>query len=69
MYEAKGVEKVGFSRGRREPLPEVETIVWSCTNDDCNGWMRDSFSFQEEPNCPLCESEMLKETRVLPKLE
>ncbi len=60
---------MAFSRGRREPLPEVETLVWSCTNDSCHGWMRDSFSFQKEPNCPLCDSEMLQETRVLPKIE
>ena len=65
----KGDGNVGFSRGRREPLPEVETTVWACTNDDCNGWMRDSFSFAKEPICPLCDSEMTKETKVLPKLD
>jgi len=66
---AKGVVKVSFSRGRREPVPEVETTIWACTDDDCNGWMRDSFSFAEEPTCPFCQSEMTKETRILPQLE
>lgn len=60
---------MGFSRGRREPLPEVETVVWTCTGEACNGWMRDSFSFAEEPNCPLCDAKMTKGTRVLPKLD
>lgn len=60
---------MGFSRGRREPLPEVETTVWACTNEECNGWMRDTFSFDEVPSCPLCESKMNKEVRVLPKLD
>jgi len=69
MKQVKGDGEVGFSRGRREPLPEVETVVWACTNEECNGWMRDSFSFAKEPSCPLCESEMTKETRTLPKLD
>lgn len=69
MEYAKGVVKVSFSRGRQEPLPEVETTVWACTNSDCNGWMRESFSFSKKPSCPLCQSEMEKDTRILPQLE
>lgn len=53
----------------REPVPEVETTVWACTNEDCAGWMRDDFSFEEEPTCPMCHSEMQKETRVLPEIK
>jgi len=60
---------MAFSRGPKEPLPEVETKVWSCTNDECQGWMRESFSFVEEPECPLCKSEMKQEVRMLPELE
>ncbi|WP_284139236.1 MULTISPECIES: cold-shock protein [unclassified Virgibacillus] len=60
---------MSFSRGPKEPLPEEETAVWSCTSDDCNGWMRASYSFAKEPKCPLCESEMEQEVRMLPKLE
>lgn len=57
------------SRNSREPVPEVETTVWSCTNDDCSGWMRDNYSFEETPKCPLCHSEMVKETRILPEIK
>ncbi|WP_010532095.1 cold-shock protein [Lentibacillus jeotgali] len=60
---------MSFSRGPKQPIPEVETNVWSCTNDSCAGWMRESFSFNEDPECPLCQSSMAKEVRVLPELE
>lgn len=60
---------MAFSRGPREPVPEVETNVWACKNDDCQGWMRESYSFAKEPACPLCESDMEKEVRVLPELK
>lgn len=56
-------------KNSREPVPEVETSVWSCTNDDCSGWMRDNFSFEDEPTCPICKSTMEKETRVLPEIK
>ncbi len=65
----KGVFTMSFSRGPKEPIPEIETNVWSCTNEECQIWMRESFSFVEEPTCPICQSEMTKETRKLPKLE
>ena len=69
MVVRKGDGTMAFSRGPKEPLPEVETNVWSCMNDDCQGWMRESFSFVEEPLCPLCQSEMEQEVRMLPELE
>lgn len=51
-----------------EPIPEASTSVWTCTGEDCNGWMRDNFSFVEDPVCPLCASSMTQEERVLPIL-
>ncbi|GGA66970.1 cold-shock protein [Ornithinibacillus halotolerans] len=61
---------MSFSRGPKEPVPEVETNVWACTSEECNGWMRESFSFQqEEPHCPLCQSSMTQEVRVLPEVK
>lgn len=69
MVIVKGDEVVAFSRGRKEPLPEVETNVWACTSETCQGWMRESFSFEKKPECPLCQSEMEKEVRMLPGLE
>ena len=60
---------MAFNKNNREPVPEEETKVWVCTNDGCSGWMRDAFSFAEEPKCPLCQSEMAKEVRTLPVLD
>ncbi|WP_217588467.1 cold-shock protein [Lentibacillus saliphilus] len=60
---------MSFSRRPKEPVPEVETNVWACTNDDCQGWMRESFSFDETPKCPLCKADMKQEVRTLPELE
>lgn len=65
----KGDAIMSFSRGPKEPVQEVETNVWSCTKEDCQGWMRESFSFEDEPKCPLCQSEMEKEIRVIPELK
>ena len=65
----RGDVNVAFSRGQKEPLPEVETNVWSCTSETCQGWMRESFSFEANPECPLCQSKMEKEVRMLPGLE
>lgn len=69
IEDVKGDGSMAFSRGQKEPLPEVETKVWSCTSEECQGWMRESFSFDKEPECPLCKSEMEKEVRMLPALE
>ncbi|TLS37416.1 cold-shock protein [Pseudalkalibacillus caeni] len=57
-----------FSKQQPEPIPEVETSVWSCTNDGCSGWMRENFSFEATPACPLCASTMQPEVRMLPEI-
>ncbi|HET7628942.1 MAG TPA: cold-shock protein [Bacillales bacterium] len=60
---------MAFHGKNREPIPEVETTVWVCSNEKCSGWMRDNFSFEKEPTCPMCQSTMEKETRVLPEIK
>lgn len=65
----KGDVVMSFARGPKEPVPEIDTTVWSCTGEDCQGWMRESYSFDKEPTCPLCDSVMKQEVRVLPELE
>ncbi|EFM10481.1 MULTISPECIES: cold-shock protein [Paenibacillus] len=51
-----------------EEIPEEETAVWLCTNDDCNGWMRDNFAFEAVPTCSQCSSPMVNGTKSLPVL-
>ncbi|TQS74849.1 cold-shock protein [Ornithinibacillus gellani] len=60
---------MSFSRGPKEPVPEVETKIWVCSSEDCNGWMRESYSFETEPACPFCKSSMHQEVRMLPELD
>ncbi len=65
----KGDAVMSFSRKPKKTVQEVDTNVWACTNEDCAGWMRESYSFNEVPECPLCQSPMNKEVRVLPELD
>jgi hypothetical protein len=53
---------------RKRPLddvPQEMTAIWSCTNEECNGWMRDNFVFSIQPTCPQCQSAMEKGERKL----
>ena len=57
---------------KRKPLEEVPTaltVIWACSDEDCNGWMRDNFTFSEIPTCPQCHSAMIKGEKVLDVLE
>ncbi|WP_138188933.1 cold-shock protein [Paenibacillus alvei] len=44
----------------QEDVPMEITSVWICSSEDCNGWMRDNFTFSDEPTCPQCKSAMVK---------
>lgn len=57
-----------FSKRGTEPLPQDETAVWTCSKEECSCWMRDDFSFEEQPACPICASSMVRDTRMLPVL-
>jgi len=56
---------------RRRPLedfPTEMTAIWSCSREDCKGWMRNSYSFEEVPTCPQCKSPMISSMKLLPIL-
>ncbi|WP_050615242.1 cold-inducible protein YdjO-related protein [Bacillus testis] len=58
-----------FSKKQQE-LEQVvieDTAVFACTSEECNGWMRMQFA-SDGPSCPLCGSNMVEETRQLPKI-
>lgn len=58
-----------YSRKRSlEDLPVENTPVWSCEKEGCIGWMRDNFTFESVPTCPLCHSVMVRTERLLPLL-
>nr|WP_127531333.1 cold-shock protein [Paenibacillus kobensis] len=55
-----------YSRKRpQEELPEQLTPIWSCSNENCKGWMRDNFAFSTTPICSLCQSEMVRSEKML----
>ncbi|MDN4523802.1 cold-shock protein [Fictibacillus fluitans] len=58
-----------FSKNPIEPVPDVETKVWACENEECSCWMRADYSLQETPACPICKSKMTQEIRMLPELK
>lgn len=45
----------------------VDTEVYSCMDDSCNGWMRKEFA-TEDLMCPMCGNQTIKEMRELPKI-
>lgn len=52
-----------------EDIPTELTVIWSCSSENCNGWMRDNFSFSATPVCPQCHSTMVKHEKMLDVLE
>lgn len=57
-----------FSKKSTEIIPEENTAIWKYNNEDCIGWMRDNFSFDVKPICPLCSSDMHNDAKILPIL-
>ncbi|TCP55810.1 cold-inducible protein YdjO [Tumebacillus sp. BK434] len=59
-----------YNRGKsQEEVPQVDTAIWTCTKEDCNGWMRDNFAFDAAPTCVLCSSPMESGIKLLPVLD
>lgn len=58
-----------FSRKRSpEEYPTEMTAIWSCVKEGCNGWMRQSYSFENVPICAQCKSHMVNSMKELPIL-
>lgn len=57
-----------FSKKNMEPVEEEQTSVWMCSKERCMCWMRENFSFEESPICPICNSVMEKDTKMLPSI-
>ncbi|GIO56150.1 cold-shock protein [Paenibacillus cellulositrophicus] len=59
---------MNYRKKSMEEIPEENTAIWSCTKEGCKGWMRDNFAFEHEPTCRLCNSPMVRDTKMLPVL-
>lgn len=60
---------MAFARRNEEEIVTRETKIWECISDECKGWIRDNFKSSETPRCPLCQSEMKENTKVLQVVE
>lgn len=45
----------------------MDTVVYACLSDGCNGWMREEFA-TTDLKCPLCGNETIQEIRELPQI-
>jgi len=57
-----------FGKKNQEPAEMKETVVWTCSRESCTCWMREDYSFEDQPTCPICSAEMRKGTKMLPTL-
>ncbi|MBU8878376.1 cold-shock protein [Bacillus sp. FJAT-29790] len=60
-----------FKRRGQDDAPEVvmlDTEVYACSHDSCNGWMRKDFA-SADLKCPLCGNDTNAEMRELPQIE
>lgn len=66
----KGGIVIFFNKKFQEEKDEVvfvETDVYSCKGNDCNGWMRREFA-SSDLKCPLCGEDTELEPRNIPKI-
>ncbi|MDQ0156707.1 putative RNA-binding Zn-ribbon protein involved in translation (DUF1610 family) [Robertmurraya andreesenii] len=66
----RGAVAIFFNRRAQEEKPEdilMDTEVYSCSDESCNGWMRKDFA-SADLKCPLCGNETNMEIRELPKI-
>ena len=58
-----------YTVGRnQEPLAQEQTEIWECTVEDCKGWMRKDFSYDNHQKCPLCGHHMEAGERLINKI-
>lgn len=55
-----------YTKKQSEPIPEESTSIWQCNATNCSCWMRENFTFDPTPLCPICQSKMTESIRTLP---
>ncbi|WP_028548563.1 cold-shock protein [Paenibacillus sp. UNC451MF] len=55
-----------YRKKMMEDFPQEQTKIWSCSKEDCKGWMRDNFTFAYTPTCRICHSPMVSSLKLLP---
>lgn len=47
---------------RNAELGLEQVDIWKCGDSMCTCWMRVEMTFEENPLCPLCQTQMFKST-------
>lgn len=56
-------------RKLKTEVTQQEASVWVCEEKNtCKSWIREDFAFEKVPHCPLCNSSMVRDTKMLPVL-
>ncbi|MDT9724005.1 hypothetical protein DUZ99_03195 [Xylanibacillus composti] len=42
--------------------------IWRCKSPACKAWMREEFTAEAYPECPICKGDMIRGIKHLPKL-
>jgi hypothetical protein len=57
-----------YNNRNQEPLAQEQIEVWECTVEECKGWMRKDFSYDDHQKCPLCGNHMRSRKRLIDKI-
>ncbi|TDG00169.1 cold-inducible protein YdjO-related protein [Paenibacillus piri] len=49
---------------QKQELEQIE--IWKCKQPECKAWTRKEFVTEASPNCPLCNSPMLRSYKHVP---
>ncbi|KIL38666.1 hypothetical protein SD70_25185 [Gordoniibacillus kamchatkensis] len=49
--------------------PDLSPVqIWRCRSSSCKAWVRAELAAGAKPSCPLCQGEMIRGIKHLPKL-
>lgn len=51
----------GYQKKAAREYVYEDQVVWQCTK--CSCWSRVEFVLSDDPKCPMCNSDMTKETK------
>ncbi|MFE7084299.1 cold-shock protein [Priestia megaterium] len=57
-----------YNKRNQEPSVQEQTEVLECTIEECKGWMRKDFSYDNHQKCPLCGNQMKAGERLIDKI-
>ena len=59
---------IRFNHRKKAEETMVDAQVWCCSSSDCRIWMRQEFTLDPNPSCPVCGAEMHLANRRVPPM-